>query len=342
MIFFLAWCAGLIAGWAAPFFHADAASVKEPALNENFYGVEIAGRKAWIVGYYGTILHSPDRGSTWEIQSSPARSALFKARFVNPSTGWIHGSYGTILRTVDGGKSWRPQPSGTGEHLFDSFWLDESRGWLVGGRGVTLRTDDGGRSWRNLSVPGDFTFNAVSFVDRARGWLAGEFGVIFHTRDGGSSWTKQKSPIEVSFASGESRNLFALLFGAPQFAYAFGLDGVILRTADGSRWEVARQASGIGRRTAAHHLFAAARVGGRVWAVGERGAFLRFDDRGDVWRQAASNIPPITLNGIAFGADGFGLIVGNRGLVMRSEDGGSSWQRLKINLTPSSKDKSAP
>ena len=39
--------------------------------------------KIWIVGYYGAILHSPDRGANWQIQSSPARNALFTVRFVS-------------------------------------------------------------------------------------------------------------------------------------------------------------------------------------------------------------------------------------------------------------------
>ncbi len=71
---------------------------------------------------------------------------------------------------------------------------------------------DGGRSWTNSSVPGDLTFSGVYFADPMRGWVSGEFGVIFQTQDGGKTWNKQKSPVEVSFSSGESRNLFALLF----------------------------------------------------------------------------------------------------------------------------------
>ena len=52
---------------------------------------------------------------------------------------------------------------------------------------------------------------------------------------------KQKSPVEVSFSSGASQNLFALLFTAPADGYAFGLDGLVLRTRDGTRWEIIRR-----------------------------------------------------------------------------------------------------
>lgn len=339
----LAWCVGLIIGLAPAFLYSYAATaLRNPAINENFYGVEIVGDHAWIVGYYGTILHSKDRGVTWDLQPSPTRSALFKARFANRSTGWINGSYGTVLHTSDGGKNWRAQPSGTKEHLFGSFWLDETHGWLTGSRGATLRTDDGGRSWRNSTVPGDFTFSSVWFVNPTHGWLVGEFGVIFQSRDGGKSWLKQKSPVEVSFASGESRNLFALVFTDQNTGYSFGLDGLVLKTRDGTRWQIERQVTTGKKRAAANHLFGATEFNGRIWTIGERGTLLQSDSQGDHWQQTRSEIPPVSLNGIAFGRDGLGLVVGNRGLVMRSEDGGTTWKRLKISIRESGKDHHVP
>jgi photosystem II stability/assembly factor-like uncharacterized protein len=317
--------------------HAGEA-LKETAFNENFYSVHIIDDRAWIVGYYGAILHSPDRGLTWHIQQSPTASALFSVRFVNRDNGWIAGSYGTILHTTDSGKSWRPQPAGTTEHLFGLAMLDESHGWVVGSRGTTSRTENGGRSWTSSSIPGDFTFSAVAFVDRSRGWIVGEFGVIFQTLDGGKTWLKQKSPIEVAFSSGESRNLFALQLNGLNSGYAFGLDGLVVKIRAGNGWEVVRQRSAENKLAEANHLFAAAMSHDQIWAVGERGTLLRSEPDGKHWRQAHGEIPRTSLNGIAFGKDGFGLVVGNRGVVLRTEDGGASWQRLKINSRFSTKD----
>jgi photosystem II stability/assembly factor-like uncharacterized protein len=76
----------------------------------------------------------------------------------------------------------------------------------------------------------------------------------------------------------------------------------------------------------------------QVWAVGERGTLLRSDPDGNHWQQAHGEIPRASLNGIAFGKDGFGLVVGNRGVVLRTEGGGASWQRLKINSGSAGKD----
>ena len=327
------WFAGLILGSAPALFSGHAAAPpKNPIVNENFYGVEIVNDSAWIVGYYGTILHSVDRGQTWEIQSSPTRNALFTVRFVSALKGWVSGSYGTALQTRDGGKRWRAQSIGTPEHLFASYWLDESHGWMAGSRGITTRTNDGGRSWSNATVPGDFTLNGLTFLDASRGWLAGEFGVIFQTPDGGKSWVKQKSPVEVSFSSGSSQNLFALLFTSPADGYAFGLDGLVLRTRDAIRWEILRRRENTDGTNTANHLFAAAAFNGRISIVGERGTLLQSDPNSDTWRQAGIQIPRLSLNAIAFGKDGLGLAVGNRGLVLRTEDGGKSWKRLKIDV----------
>jgi photosystem II stability/assembly factor-like uncharacterized protein len=339
MRFLLLGCLGLVLGLAPTAFGANAATaLKNPAINENFYSVEIVDHQVWIVGYYGTILHSGDRGVTWQIQSSPVRHALFNVRFVTSARGWIGGSHGALLHTVDGGKNWRAQTAGTTEHLFASYWLSDTLGWMAGSRGTISRTNDGGRSWHNSSPPGDFTFSALSFASPTRGWVAGEFGVIFRTDDGGKSWSKQKSPVEVSFSSGESRNLFALIFPKPQTGFAFGLDGVVLKTLDGASWQIVRRRADAISPTGANHLFAAAQAYDRLWAVGERGTLLVANLDGQSWRSFNADIPRFSLNAIAFGKDGFGIVVGNRGVVLRTLDGGKTWQRVPITIKALEKD----
>jgi photosystem II stability/assembly factor-like uncharacterized protein len=254
---------------------------------------------------------------------------LFKVRFLDGGKGWISGSYGALLSTADGGSNWNARSSGTTEHRFGLAALNEQTAWAVGSRGTILHTQDGGRSWINASLSEDLTLSSVAFVNPTRGWIVGEFGAIFRTQNGGKSWDKQKSPVEVSFASGESRNLFALLLREPETGWAFGLDGVVLKTHKGSRWEIVRQKKE-SDSSAANHLFAAAASNDRLWAVGERGTVLQSDPDGLDWQQAKVETPRLSLNGIAFGNNGFGLIVGNRGVMLRTEDGGITWKRLKI------------
>ena len=75
MRFVLSSLAGLILGVAPLVFSSHATDIsKEPALQENFYGVHILDNRVWVVGYYGAILHSKDRGVTWEIQRKIGRA----------------------------------------------------------------------------------------------------------------------------------------------------------------------------------------------------------------------------------------------------------------------------
>lgn len=307
---------------------------QEPAFRDNFYGVEIRGNLVWIVGYYGTILHSMDRGLTWELQKSGTRDALYRVVFVDERKGWASGSYGRIVHTKDGGRTWEAQRTPVEEHLFGLNFLDERLGWAVGGRGTVLATVDGGASWMNRPIGEDVILNDVWFRDRRQGWIVGEFGRIYHSRDGGKSWIKQQSPIEVSFASGESRNLFRLLVsssdGRRTGAWAFGLDGVILEARDGGRWEIAHKNGVTNPAVTTNHLFAAASFKGRKWAVGERGTVIFAPEGNNHWKKAGLRVPPVSLNNVAFGRDGLGFIVGNRGAVLRTEDGGGVWKLLRI------------
>ena len=323
---------GLILGLALSFSPASAGQYqeREPAFQENFYGAKIRGNQSWIVGYYGTILYSNDRGATWEIQPSGTKRALYRIHFTSEETGWVSGSYGTVLHTRNGGKSWTPQPSGTQEHLFSINFVNEREGWTIGSRGTILYTNDGGSSWKDRSIGEDVILNSVAFITPERGWVVGEFGVIYQTRNRGRSWIKQKSPVEVSFASGESRNLFGLLFPDSKAGWAFGLDGVILKTPNGEWWEISHRNGAGPSHVANKHLFAAAHVNGTLWAVGERGTVIASPMGKESWQRAAIQAPPWSLNGIDFSPDGFGLIVGNRGLIFRTTDGGKKWSRIKI------------
>jgi len=312
--------------------HARSAD-REPAFRDNYYDVAVRDQRSWIVGYHGTILISDDRGASWALQNSQTQEALFRIVLADRNVGWVSGSNGTILHTRDGGKTWQKQATGTQEHLFGLYFLNPRLGWSVGSRGVTLRTEDGGHTWIRTSIGEDIILNDVHFLDPTQGWAVAEFGRIYHSRDGGRTWTKQKSPIEVSPVSGESRNLFRLLFGDTRGGWAFGLDGAILKTRLGNRWELASPDGAVPPTMKRHHLFAASFFAGKKWVVGERGTVLVSETDTERWRPAPLRIPPVTINGIAFGADGLGFMAGNRGYLLRTQDGGINWEPLRIITT---------
>lgn len=72
------------------------------------YGIDIVGKKGWIVGSRGCYLHSDDNGETWEVKDGliKTRFWLKDVSFCDEENGWIVGSMGTLAKTVDGGEHW--------------------------------------------------------------------------------------------------------------------------------------------------------------------------------------------------------------------------------------------
>ena len=121
----------------------------------------------WMVGGYGTILHSGDGGQTWSIQPSGTTSGLFDVSFADAQTGIALGS------RYD-------------EHLARDCAL-------------ILRTTDGGAAWTKVSADTLQRFQAVQLTGPDNGvavgsayneQLAREVGYVFRTTDGGAVWTR--------------------------------------------------------------------------------------------------------------------------------------------------------
>jgi photosystem II stability/assembly factor-like uncharacterized protein len=65
----------------------------------------IDGNKLWAVGRNGTIIHSSDCGSSWEMQISGVDTTLYDIDFADSLRGLIAGD-GVVLYTRDGGNTW--------------------------------------------------------------------------------------------------------------------------------------------------------------------------------------------------------------------------------------------
>src|ERR1043166_4266017 len=81
----------------------------------------------WAVGYYGTILHTTDRGHNWVEQKNgvPLASGLTSVFSFNPTKCFVVGASGAdtttfLLKTVDGGGSWDKQSFGVN---FEVLWI---------------------------------------------------------------------------------------------------------------------------------------------------------------------------------------------------------------------------
>jgi photosystem II stability/assembly factor-like uncharacterized protein/tetratricopeptide (TPR) repeat protein len=79
----------------------------------DFHAASWIGDHIWVVGRPGcALLHSSDRGQTWEVLNTNQPLPLNGMFFSDQAHGWAVGELGTILATVDGGKTWKVQQRG--------------------------------------------------------------------------------------------------------------------------------------------------------------------------------------------------------------------------------------
>lgn len=71
-------------------------------------------------------------------------------------------------------------------------------------------------------------------------------------------------------------------------------------------------------------LFAVARAGSRLIAVGEHGTVALSDDEGLKWRNAKVPVD-VNLTGVAFADEHNGWAIGQMGVVLHTSDGGETW-----------------
>ena len=209
----------------------------------NLFGVAaVSPTEVWIVGDFGTVLHSRD-GRRFEPVAIPPQTfadenipeRIFNAvRFSDREHGWIAGEFGTLLRTSDGGATWIGERTLRGA-IDDVYLFDlaaNGDGWAIAGGvgGVALESDDGGSSWGALPVATTAGIFGAA-VRGAHGILAGDRGVLLVSVDRGASWREPERPRSFNWLRGAA-------FGSDGLAYAVGEQGLILRSRDGGQsWE---------------------------------------------------------------------------------------------------------
>ncbi len=92
---------------------ADLPLAPAALANCDFAAVATVGTHVWVAGRPGTIvLHSADRGKTWEVLKTGSTVPVLGLNFLNESEGWAVGELGCVLATKDGGVTWAVQRVG--------------------------------------------------------------------------------------------------------------------------------------------------------------------------------------------------------------------------------------
>lgn len=165
--------------------------------------IDSQGDHVWIGTIAGRVLHSADRGMTWEaVQVTPPGRALLGVAFadelngiaVSPAFSTGAAAPNMAFRTSDGGTTWEEfdipsnpiagalehVPGTTGTYLFSN---------VIFGETDIAYTHDGGDTWAFMDGPGLW---AIDFNSPTSGWLGGD--ITSATEGGMYRFTSMLSP----------------------------------------------------------------------------------------------------------------------------------------------------
>lgn len=100
----------------------------------------------WIVGDFGTILHTSNGGKRWEVSHIGFFPSLFSICFKNNREGYAVGQNGFFLKTENSGKTWEKTSLDTDEGLY-KIRISGHWGVIVGDHATILKSNDGGKIW---------------------------------------------------------------------------------------------------------------------------------------------------------------------------------------------------
>ncbi|MDP2534877.1 WD40/YVTN/BNR-like repeat-containing protein [Alteromonas stellipolaris] len=174
----------------------------------------VVGDNIWAVGHDATIIHSSDKGQSWEIQNvqPELQRPFLDVLFFDESHGIAAGAYGLFYRTTDGGKSWETERHASLLDPYDREYLESVREedeafyqqelesilphlnrvtrdgeklYLAGEAGLLASSDDMGKSWERFEVDYTGSFFDIRALDESTLLAVGLRGNIFVLRDQG-------------------------------------------------------------------------------------------------------------------------------------------------------------
>ncbi len=117
----------------------------------NFYDIYVLDQdKAWIVGDWGTVMFTGDRGQHWEILRCGFYPHLFSAVFLDEQRGLAVGQNGTAVVTEDGGRSWTDMPGIKTSYSLFKIAIKDTYGLIVGEQGKLWESANSGASWKEI------------------------------------------------------------------------------------------------------------------------------------------------------------------------------------------------
>lgn len=297
-----------------------------PQGNDLFGVSAISPSVVVAVGANGTIIRTPDGGSTWTVRHrvGDVSTSLKSVSFSDELNGWAVGEAGVVLKTTDGGGSWLLRSNIPLRRNLNEVLAFGSTVTVVGDSGTIVQSTNGGSTWAVLPIATTHDLQAVFFSSPTTGYVVGEGGFVARTDVGGASWNPSVSPHVIG-------NLLSLWFFADT-GWVVGLfqdsshvpHNMLLTTDGGQTWTPQNTESTVRLHTL---VFPDRR---KAFALDESHVVATING-GRTW--APRLIDSLnTFSGISFSDTSNGWMVGSSGEIRKTTDGGSSWNRVSVGL----------
>ncbi len=160
----------------------------------DLYGIWGRGREYFVVGDFGTILHTGDSGKSWAPLPSGTQATLGGIWGNGQGDLWaVSNALSGPLHSSNGGAAWALQDTGYRFGGFSAVWATGSEVWLVGGVGLTYHSLDAGQHWTAVAAFTNQNLYCVGGSLATDVFVGGTGGAIFHSADHGATWIQQAS-----------------------------------------------------------------------------------------------------------------------------------------------------
>lgn len=220
-----------------------------------------------MVGSFGAVLISADKGKNWQRQSLKGHPALIDVA-VCPDGSFVALELDKAVWNSDNaGNNWVSLPIDTPESPMAIACDSKGHYWVSASFSTLLTSTDKGETWTASSQEEDMVLGTIQFVDDQFVVTTGEFGGFLFSDDAGKNWQRGNDipnefyPLSAHFIDRKT-------------GWVAGLNGVIFHTSNGGdTWQ--RESS---EGTAP--IYALASHEGQLYAAGNFGTLLhRVDNR---------------------------------------------------------------
>jgi RHS repeat-associated protein len=232
----------------------------------------------FAVGNGGAILKSINGGANFSNATQASFQQLNDVSIAKDNSGLVVavGNNGFLLRSTNNGASWTSLNSTTSNHLYSVWSMDNTNTIFAGQAGGIFALS--GAVASGITSPVSTDLNEITFVNNLVGYMAGNNGVVLSTNTGGVNWGITSTPVtnnlkgihtngSVIMAVGANGTIVKSINAAAftditptaftqnlnqvkvidnQLAYAFGANGLVLKTTNGgANWTQAASQPGI-------------------------------------------------------------------------------------------------